>query len=43
MPLIPALEKQRQVGLCESEASLVYKVESRTARATTEKPCVILM
>jgi hypothetical protein len=26
--------KQRQVDLCESKASLVYVVSSRTARAT---------
>ncbi|CAO2587489.1 hypothetical protein LEMLEM_LOCUS4506 [Lemmus lemmus] len=25
MPLIPALGRQRQVDLCEFEASLVYK------------------
>jgi hypothetical protein len=35
--LIPALERQRQVGLSEFEASLVYSVSSRTAR-TTQKP-----
>ena len=29
-PLIPALAKQRQVDLCESETSLVYRVSSRT-------------
>ena len=32
-PLIPALGRQK------SNASLVYRVNSRTARATTEKPC----
>jgi hypothetical protein len=34
-PLIPALGRQRQVDLLSSEfeASLVYKVSSRTARA----------
>jgi hypothetical protein len=36
MPLIPALGRQRQVDF---EASLVYKVSSRTARAT-EIPCL---
>jgi hypothetical protein len=41
MSLIPALGKQRQVDLCEFEASLVYRVSSRTARAThREKPCL---
>jgi hypothetical protein len=31
-PLIPALERQRQrqAGLCEFEARLVYKVDYRT-------------
>ena len=33
MPLIPALGRQRQVDICEFEASLVYKVSPRTARA----------
>ena len=36
MPLIPALEKQRQVDLYELEASLVYKASSRTAGAVTQ-------
>ena len=39
MPLIPALGRQRQVDLCESENSLVYRVSSRTARAT-QKTCL---
>jgi hypothetical protein len=34
MPLIPALRRQRQVNLCEFKVSLVYRVSSRTARAT---------
>jgi hypothetical protein len=34
MPLIPALRRQRQVDLCEFEASLVYTASSRTARVT---------
>jgi hypothetical protein len=34
MPLIPALGRQRQADLCELEASLVYRVSSRTARDT---------
>jgi hypothetical protein len=33
MPLIPALRRQRQVALCEFEASLVYRVSFRTAKA----------
>jgi hypothetical protein len=37
MPLIPALGRQRQ-GISEFEASLVYKVSSRTARATQRNP-----
>lgn len=31
MPLIPALEKQRQVEFCEFRTSLVYIASSRTA------------
>ena len=40
MPLIPALrrQKQRQMDLCEFEASLVYRVSSRKARATQRNP-----
>ena len=34
MLLIPALGRQRQADLCEFEAILVYRVSSRTARAT---------
>ena len=34
MPLIPALWSQRQVDLKEFEASLVYTVSSKPARAT---------
>jgi hypothetical protein len=37
MPLIPALERQRQV-ISEFEASLVYKVSSRTVRAIQRNP-----
>jgi hypothetical protein len=33
MPLIPALEGQRQADLYEFETSLVYRVSSRTAKA----------
>ena len=38
IPLIPALGKQRQADLCESEASLVYRASSRTARTTQRNP-----
>ena len=40
MPLVPAVNNPGQVGLslCEFEASLVYKVSSRTARATQRNP-----
>jgi hypothetical protein len=31
-PLIPALRRQRQADLCEFEASLVYRVSSRTTQ-----------
>jgi hypothetical protein len=37
MPSIPALGRQRQV-ISEFEASLVYRVSSRTARATQRNP-----
>ena len=40
MPLIPALWRQRQVDLCEFEASLVYRASSRTNSKATEKPRV---
>ena len=36
--LIPALERQRQVDLCEFMASLVYRASFRTARATQRNP-----
>jgi hypothetical protein len=36
-PLIPAFWRQRQ-AISEFEASLVYKVSSRTARATQRNP-----
>ena len=32
--MVPALRKPRQADLCEFEASLVYRVSSRTARTT---------
>ena len=32
--LIPALERQRQVELCEFEDCLVYRVKSRVAKDT---------
>jgi hypothetical protein len=38
MPLIPALGKQRQADLCEFKASLVYRADSRTARAIQKNP-----
>jgi hypothetical protein len=37
MPFILALWRQRQVDLCELEASLVYRMSSRTARAIFKK------
>jgi len=36
--LIPAGRKQRQADLSEFEASLVYRVRSRTARVTQRSP-----
>ena len=40
MPLIPALGRQRQVYLCEFEASLVYRASFRTGTKAAEKPCL---
>lgn len=37
--LVPALMRQRQKHLCESEALLGHRAYSRTARAT-EKTCL---
>jgi hypothetical protein len=37
MPLIPALGRQRR-WIFEFEASLVYRVSSRTVRATQRNP-----
>ena len=34
MSLIPVLRRQRQADFCEFEASLIYRVSSRTVRAT---------
>ena len=38
MTLIPALVRQRQADLCEFKASLVYRVSSRTGKATQRNP-----
>ena len=38
MPLSPALRRQGQADLCEFEANLVYRVSSRTAKATQRNP-----
>jgi len=38
MSLMPALWRQRQADLCKFEASLVYRVSSRTARDTQRNP-----
>ena len=40
MPLIPALQRQRQADLCEFEASLIYRVSSRQQNIHTEKACL---
>lgn len=34
MPVIPVLGEARQIDLCEFQASLVYKIKSRTTKAT---------
>lgn len=38
MPLISALESQKQTDLCELEASMVYKASARTAGAAQRYP-----
>jgi hypothetical protein len=38
MPLVLALRRQWQVDLRELKASLVYRVSSRTAKATQRNP-----
>jgi hypothetical protein len=49
MPLIPALRRQRQVGFYKFKASLIYRVSSKTARATEklcfrgEKPTILFL
>jgi hypothetical protein len=37
MPSMPALGRQTQEDLCEFKASLIYRVSSRTTRATQRK------
>jgi hypothetical protein len=41
MPLIPVLRRQRQVDLCELEASLVYRVSFRIGSAVIERNLVL--
>ena len=43
--LISGLGREKEVDLCEFEASLVYKVSSRIAKAIyyTEQPCILGM
>jgi len=36
--VIPALGRQRQAHLCEFKSTLLYRVSSRTARATQRNP-----
>jgi hypothetical protein len=43
IPLIPALQRQRQVDLCDFKANLVYKVSSRTAKAITQRNPVTII
>ena len=35
MPLITVLERERKADLCKFEASLIYRMSSRTVRAVT--------
>ena len=37
-PLMPAPGRQKQSELCEFEATLVYRDNSRTAKATQKNP-----
>lgn len=39
--LIPALKRHMQTDLCESEASLIYLVSSKTARSVTQRNPVL--
>ena len=41
MPLIPALERQKQANLCGFKASLVYIVSSRTGSKATKRNSVL--
>lgn len=38
MLLISELRRQKHLGLCDFEASLVYTISSRTVRATLRDP-----
>jgi hypothetical protein len=38
--LIPTVRRQRQINLCEFEASLVYILNSTIARCTQQRPCL---
>jgi hypothetical protein len=38
MPIVLALERQRQVDLCEFEASFIYTVSSRTVMTIQRDP-----
>ena len=41
MPLIPALVRQRLVGLCEFKTSLVYRASDRTGSKATQRNPVL--
>ena len=41
--LIPALGRQRQMDVCESESSLAFRVNSRTVKATERNPVLKLL
>ena len=38
IPFIPALGRQRQPDLCEFKARMIYRVSSKTSRATKRNP-----
>ena len=41
-PLITACRRQRQVDLCEFEASLVYRASFRTGKNDVDVSCLLL-
>jgi hypothetical protein len=40
MPSIPAFRRQKQMVLCEYQASMVYRIDSRIVRTTQRNPAL---